>query len=215
MQRTAGEVVCLLNDDTEIISGEWLTEMVSQVLQPGVGAVGAKLYYDESRIQHAGVVLGVYGVAGHAFRMFDRLSPGYFGNLQLAHRMSAVTAACAVVRREAWDQVGGFDEKNLPIAFNDIDFCLRLREAGWEIVWTPYAELYHHESTSRGLGHHRPSGGGLRPRGWVHGDAVGVRRPAQRPLLQPQSLARRGELHAGLAAAGPPGARSVRVTGTY
>ena len=141
VQRTSGELVCLLNDDTEIISGEWLTEMVSQVLQPGVGAVGAKLYYDEARIQHAGVVLGVYGVAGHAFRMFDRLSPGYFGNLQLAHRMSAVTAACAIVRREAWDDVGGFDEKNLPVAFNDVDFCLRLREAGWEIVWTPYAEL--------------------------------------------------------------------------
>ena len=148
--RTSGDVVCLLNDDTEVISGEWLTEMVSQLFQPGVGAVGAKLYYDDGRIQHAGVVLGIGGVAGHAHRMTDRVSMGYFGNLQLAHRMSAVTAACIVVRREAWDQVGGLDEENLPIAFNDVDFCLRLREAGWEIVWTPHAELLHHESISRG-----------------------------------------------------------------
>jgi O-antigen biosynthesis protein len=124
--------------------------MVSQLLQPGVGAVGAKLYYDDGRIQHAGVVVGIYGVAGHAHRMFDRLSPGYSGHLWLPHRMSAVTAACTVVRREAWDQVHGFDEKNLPIAFNDVDFCLRLREAGWAVVWTPYAELFHRESISRG-----------------------------------------------------------------
>ncbi len=150
VDRTTGEFVCLLNDDTEVINPDWLTELVTQALDPEVGAVGAKLYYDESRIQHAGVVLGIYGVAGHTFRMFDRLSPGYFGNLQLARRMSAVTAACLLVRREAWDQVDGMDGVNLPIAFNDVDFCLRLREAGWEIVWSPYAEMYHHESTTRG-----------------------------------------------------------------
>ncbi len=213
VQHTTGDVVCLLNDDTEVISGEWLTEMVSQVLQPGVGAVGAKLYYDEARIQHAGVVLGVYGVAGHAFRMFDRLSPGYFGNLQLAHRMSAVTAACAVLRREAWDAIGGFDEKNLPVAFNDIDFCLRLREAGWEIVWTPYAELYHHESTSRGLDTAGPRAAAFARGGRVHGDPLGFQRTAVRPVLQPESLVGCGELHAGLAAAGSPGARSARMTG--
>jgi glycosyltransferase involved in cell wall biosynthesis len=150
VDRTRGEVVCLLNDDTEIISGEWLTEMVGQLVQPDVGAVGAKLYYDDGRIQHAGIVLGVYGVAGHAHRLFDRLSSGYSGHLQLAHRMSAVTAACMVVRREAWEQVHGFDEWNLPIAFNDVDLCLRLQEAGWSVVWTPYAELFHRESISRG-----------------------------------------------------------------
>jgi O-antigen biosynthesis protein len=150
IRRTSGDLVCLLNDDTEVINGDWLTEMVTQVLQPGVGGVGAKLYYNESKIQHGGVTLGVYNVAGHAFRMFDRLSPGYFGNLQLARRTSAVTAACMLVRREAWEQIGGMDEVNLPVAFNDVDLCLRLRAAGWEIVWTPYAELYHHESLSRG-----------------------------------------------------------------
>ncbi len=159
VQHTSGEVICLLNDDTEVISGEWLTEMVSQLMQPGVGAVGSKLHYGDGRIQHAGVILGIGGVAGHAHRMADRASVGYFGNLQLAHRVSAVTAACAVVRREAWDQIGGLDEVNLPVAFNDVDLCLRLREAGWEIVWTPYAQLWHHESISRGPDDQGPRAG--------------------------------------------------------
>jgi GT2 family glycosyltransferase/cyclopropane fatty-acyl-phospholipid synthase-like methyltransferase len=150
VRRASGDVVCLLNDDTEVIAGDWLTEMVGHLLQPGVGGVGAKLYYDDGRIQHAGVVLGIGGVAGHSHRFFDRLSSGYFGRLQVAHNVSAVTAACMAVRREAWDAVGGLDEVNLPIAFNDVDFCIRLREAGWGIVWTPYAELFHHESISRG-----------------------------------------------------------------
>lgn len=150
VRQTTGEIVCLLNDDTEVIAGDWLTELVGHVLQPGVGAAGAKLYYDDGRIQHAGVVLGIQGVAGHAYRLFDRLSSGYFGRLQLAQHLSGVTAACVVVRRQAWHEVGGLDEENLPIAFNDVDFGLRLREAGWGIVWSPYAELFHHESVSRG-----------------------------------------------------------------
>ncbi|HWD53672.1 MAG TPA: glycosyltransferase family 2 protein, partial [Acidimicrobiales bacterium] len=150
VEHSSGDVVCLLNDDTEVISGEWLSEMVAQLLQPGVGAVGAKLDYDDGRVQHAGVVLGIGGVAGHANRMENRLSSGYFGNLQVARRMSAVTAACMVVRRDAWEQVGGFDVVNLPVAFNDVDLCLRLGESGWSIVWTPYAELLHHESITRG-----------------------------------------------------------------
>jgi glycosyltransferase involved in cell wall biosynthesis/2-polyprenyl-3-methyl-5-hydroxy-6-metoxy-1,4-benzoquinol methylase len=153
---TSGEVVCLLNDDTEVIGGDWLTEMVGQLYQPGVGAVGAKLYYGDGRVQHAGVILGVHGVAAHAHRNFDRLSTGYFGHLQLAHRMSGVTAACMVVRREAWRQVGGFDEASLPNVLNDVDLCLRLQQAGWDIVWTPYAELFHHESTSRGIDNEGP-----------------------------------------------------------
>ena len=148
--QTTGEIICLLNDDTEVIAGEWLAEMVSQIVQPGVGAVGAKLCYDEELIQHAGVVLGINGVAGHAHRMFDRVAPGYMSQLLVAHRMSAVTAACMLIRREAWEQIDGFDEVNLPVAFNDVDLCLRVREAGWEIVWTPHAELFHHESTTRG-----------------------------------------------------------------
>jgi glycosyltransferase involved in cell wall biosynthesis len=150
VSRTAGDIVCLLNDDTEVMSGDWLTEMVGQLVQPGVGAVGAKLLYDDGRIQHAGVILGIGGVAGHAHRLSDRVSMGYFGNLQLAHRVSAVTAACVAFRREAWEQVNGMDEVNLPVAFNDVDLCMRLGEVGWEIVWTPHAQLLHHESISRG-----------------------------------------------------------------
>jgi len=150
VQETSGAVICLLNDDTEVIGGDWLTELVGHVLQPGIGAAGAKLYYDDGRIQHAGVVVGMLGVAGHSHRFFDRLSAGYFGRLQVAQNLSGVTAACMVVRREAWNEVGGLDEENLPIAFNDVDFGLRLREAGWGIVWSPYAELFHHESISRG-----------------------------------------------------------------
>jgi O-antigen biosynthesis protein len=151
VRQSQGEVICLLNDDTEVINNNWLAEMVSQLRQPGIGAVGAKLYYGDGRIQHAGVIVGINGVAAHAHRNFDRLSTGYFGHLQLAHRMSAVTAACMAIRRDAWDQVDGFDEINLPNVLNDVDLCLRLRQAGWGIVWTPYAELFHHESTSRGI----------------------------------------------------------------
>jgi O-antigen biosynthesis protein len=145
-----GEVICLLNDDTEVINGDWLEEMISQLMQPSVGAVGAKLYYPEGLIQHAGVILGMLGIAGHALRKCDRLSFADQGRMQLPRCYSAVTAACMAVRREAWDHVGGMDAVNLPVAFNDIDFCLRLGEAGWRVVFTPYAELTHHESISRG-----------------------------------------------------------------
>jgi GT2 family glycosyltransferase len=142
--------VCLLNDDTEVITADWLDEMVGQLLVPGVGAVGAKLYYPDGRIQHGGVIVGLGGVAGHSHRMSDRLAPGYYGRLLVAQSLSAVTGACMVVRRQAWDEVGGFEEENLAIAFNDVDFGLRLRQAGWRVVWTPHATLYHHESITRG-----------------------------------------------------------------
>lgn len=145
-----GEVICLLNDDCEIIHYDWLEEMVSQLLQDGVGAVGAKLLYGDGRIQHGGTVLGIGGVAGHAHKYADRLATGHFSRLLVPHSLSAVTAACMVVRRAAFEQVGGMDEVNLPIAFNDVDFCIRLREAGWRIVWSPFAELFHLESVSRG-----------------------------------------------------------------
>jgi GT2 family glycosyltransferase len=154
--RTSSEVVCLLNDDTEVINGDWLSEMIGQLSQHRVGAVGAKLLYGDGRIQHGGVILGVHGVAGHAHRNFDRLSPGYHGRLQLAQRMSAVSAACIVLWREAWDEIGGLDEQSLPNVLNDVDLCLRLRDAEWDIVWTPYAELFHHESTSRGIDNEGP-----------------------------------------------------------
>jgi glycosyltransferase involved in cell wall biosynthesis/2-polyprenyl-3-methyl-5-hydroxy-6-metoxy-1,4-benzoquinol methylase len=151
VQRCNGEILCLLNDDTEVLGGEWLDEMVGHVLQEGVGAVGAMLYYPNGQVQHAGVILGIGGVAGHAMRTGDRLSGVGSGRIQLPRSISAVTGACMVVRRQAWEQVDGMDAQNLPIAFNDIDLCLRLIEAGWRIVWTPFAEMTHHESISRGF----------------------------------------------------------------
>jgi len=145
-----GELVALLNNDIEVISPGWLAEMVSIALQPGVGAVGAKLLYPDTTVQHGGVILGVGGIAGHAHKHLARSDPGHGGRAQLAQSFSAVTAACLVVRKALYEQVGGLDEEHLTVAFNDIDFCLRLREAGYRNVWTPEAELFHHESATRG-----------------------------------------------------------------
>ena len=148
--KAKGSVIGLVNNDIEVISPEWLTEMVSWALQPGVGCVGAKLLYADGKIQHGGVVLGVQGVANHSHKHLDRHAPGYFGRMKVIHNISAVTAACLLVRREIYDEVGGLNETDLKVAFNDVDFCLKVREAGYRNVWTPYAELYHLESVSRG-----------------------------------------------------------------
>ncbi len=145
-----GSVLCLMNDDCEVTDYGWLEEMVSQLAQPGVGIVGAKLLYGDGTIQHAGVILGIGGVGGHTHRLLERLASGYFGYLQTPRSLSAVTAACMVVRRETYEDLGGLDETNLTVAFNDVDFCIRAREAGWRVVWTPHAVLTHHESVSRG-----------------------------------------------------------------
>lgn len=144
-----GEVLGLVNNDIEVITPDWLEEMVSHALRPEIGAVGAMLYYPDDTIQHAGVVLGIHGVAGHVYAALPRGYPGHGGRARVAQRLSAVTGACLVVRRDLFDEVGGLDER-LEVAFNDIDFCLRLREAGYHNLWTPFAELYHHESASRG-----------------------------------------------------------------
>jgi GT2 family glycosyltransferase len=145
-----GEFICLLNNDIEALSPGWLTEMVSIGLQPGVGAVGARLWYPDDRLQHGGVILGIKGVAGHAHKGLRRGHRGYASRAALIQTVSAVTAACLLVRKQVFEEVGGLDEVNLKVAFNDVDFCLRLREAGYRNVWTPYAELYHHESATRG-----------------------------------------------------------------
>jgi glycosyltransferase involved in cell wall biosynthesis len=145
-----GEVIGLINNDIEVISREWLTEMVSHALRPEIGCVGAKLYYSNKTFQHCGVILGLGGVAGHSHKYFPPNHPGYFNRLLLIQNLSAVTAACLVIRKKVFQEVGGLDEKNLTIAFNDVDFCLKVREAGYRNLWTPYAELYHHESVSRG-----------------------------------------------------------------
>jgi glycosyltransferase involved in cell wall biosynthesis len=146
-----GEFVALINNDLEVISPDWLEEMLSQAARPGVGCVGAMLYYPDDTIQHAGVVLGIGGVAGHAFKRFPRGGEGVFNRARLVQNYSAVTAACLVVRKSTYEQVGGLGEKKLAVAFNDVDFCLKVRAAGYRNVWTPFAELYHHESASRGL----------------------------------------------------------------
>jgi O-antigen biosynthesis protein len=146
-----GSVVGLINNDIEVISPDWLTEMVSHALRPEVGAVGARLWYSDDTLQHAGVVLGIHGVAGHVHRFLPRGNVGYGGRATLIQSFSAVTGACLVVRKALYEAVAGLNEVELQVAANDIDFCLRLREAGYRNIWTPYAELYHHESASRGF----------------------------------------------------------------
>jgi len=145
-----GEVITLLNNDIEVISTNWLSVMVSHALRPSVGAVGAKLWYGNKTIQHGGVILGINGVASHAHKHASHFSNGYAARLLVTQSLSAVTAACLVIRKSVFNEVGGLDEKNLAVAFNDIDFCLRVRELGYRNVWVPNAELFHHESATRG-----------------------------------------------------------------
>lgn len=144
-----GEYVCLMNNDIEIISPDWMEEMLGFATQADVGCVGARLWYPDDTLQHAGVVLGVSGVAAHVFKGQKRCNPGYFARAWLHQSYSAVTAACLMISRKKYEEVHGLDEF-FAVAFNDVDFCIRVREAGYRNVWTPYAEMYHHESASRG-----------------------------------------------------------------
>jgi O-antigen biosynthesis protein len=146
----ATPILALLNNDLLVINDDWLTEMVSQAIRPEVGAVGAMLYYPDDIVQHAGIIIGVGGVAANCYRGLQRSSTGYFSRAELIQNYSAVTAACLVTRAKVFAEVGGFDEANLEVAFNDVDYCLRVGERGYLIAWTPYAELYHLESASRG-----------------------------------------------------------------
>ncbi|MFX1695366.1 glycosyltransferase family 2 protein [Paraburkholderia sp. A1RO-1] len=150
VEAARGDVIGLINNDIEVLAPEWLSEMVSIAVQPGVGAVGAKLLYPDDTLQHAGIVLGIGGVAGHANKRGRPPHRGYFGRTALIGSWSAVTAACMVVRRNVFVEVGGLNETDLRVAFNDVDFCLKLKAAGYRNVLTPYAELYHHESATRG-----------------------------------------------------------------
>lgn len=145
-----GELLCFMNDDLEIIGTDWLDEMASHAVRPEIGAVGARLWYPDGRLQHAGVVLGLGGVAGHAMKYSTRDEKGYMGRSVLIQNYTAVTAACLLVRREVFDAVSGFDSDNLAVAFNDVDLCIRIYQKGFYNLWTPYAEMYHHESASRG-----------------------------------------------------------------
>ena len=150
IRASTGEIVLLLNNDIEIIGAGWLKEMVKHAVRPEVGAVGAKLLYPDNTLQHGGVVLGLHGVAGHLHIGLPHDSPGYFGWLSLARNVSAVTAACLVLRRSVFEETGGLDEINLKVAFNDVDLCLKITELGYQILWTPEATLFHLESKSRG-----------------------------------------------------------------
>ncbi|MGI5959258.1 MAG: glycosyltransferase family 2 protein [Massiliimalia sp.] len=149
LQFAKGDYFLFLNNDVEILTPDWIQEMMMYAQRPDVGAVGAKLYYPDNTVQHAGIGVGLLTLAGHLHRNFDRQSPGYMGRLIYAQNVSAVTAACVLMRRSVYEEVGGFDEA-LKVAFNDVDLCLKIRKAGYLIVFTPYAELYHYESKSRG-----------------------------------------------------------------
>ncbi|MFK3798203.1 glycosyltransferase [Pseudomonas sp. NPDC088444] len=151
VQLARGELIGLINNDIEVITPEWLDEMVAIALQPKVGAVGARLWYPDDRLQHGGVVVGIGGVAGHSHKYLPKGDFGYFCRAGLIQEFSAVTAACLIIKKSIFEQISGLDEENLKIAFNDVDFCLRVQEAGYINVWTPFAELYHHESATRGL----------------------------------------------------------------
>lgn len=154
-RKTKGEYLLFLNNDTEVICREWLSALVEHAQRKEVGAVGCKLLYPNGKIQHAGLILGISGirgkpgVAGHSHKYIHNSHPGYYGRPHVIHNLSAVTAACVIIRSEVFEEAGGFDE-NLGVAFNDVDLCLKVREKGYLVVYTPYSELYHFESASRG-----------------------------------------------------------------
>ncbi|MHB1391459.1 MAG: glycosyltransferase family 2 protein [Thermoleophilia bacterium] len=148
----AGEVLVFLNNDTEVGTGDWLEAMLEQVQRDAVGAVGVKLLYPDDTIQHAGIILGLGGIANPAFYRTAIDAGSYFNQASVIRNYSAVTGACMMVRKALFTKMGGFDEQNLPIAYNDIDLCLRLRQKGFRAVYTPFATIYHDESASRGFG---------------------------------------------------------------
>ena len=148
-QYCKGEILALLNNDLEIIDSNWLLEMVREAVQPDVGIVGAKLFFKNNFVQHAGVIVGAGQVSTHLHGLEYRTYRGYMNRLVLTHTMSAVTGACMVMRSEIFKNLKGFDEKNLAVAYNDVDLCLRTVEMGFRNIWTPYAQLYHLESASR------------------------------------------------------------------
>lgn len=150
VQKASGKYYILLNNDIEIISPNWIEEMLMYVQRDDVGICGAKLCYPDNTIQHAGVIVGMGGVAGHCFHAMPRNYNGYLDCMMYAHEMSAVTAACLMIKASVYEEVGGLDGDRFKVAFNDVDLCLKVRQAGYLVVWTPYAEAYHYESKSRG-----------------------------------------------------------------
>ncbi|MCL6697295.1 glycosyltransferase family 2 protein [Sphingomonas sp. NSE70-1] len=157
VRQASGSMLCFLNNDVEMIDRNWLTPLVRQAIRPQIGAVGAMLLYPDHTIQHAGVYLGIGGGAGHAHRFLPDEDPGYFNRARLPQLVSAVTAACMTVDREKFLQVEGFDESLFPVAFNDVDLCLKLNRRGWQSFYEPRSRLIHHESKSRGSDSARPN----------------------------------------------------------
>jgi GT2 family glycosyltransferase len=149
VEQTESPWLLFLNNDTEVIEGDWLSIMAEHVQRPEVGAVGPRLIYPDETVQHGGIVVGVGGIAEHAFRGFPAEAPGVCRQLQVTRNYSAVTGACLLTRREVFRKVRGFDEERLPVTFSDVDLCLKMRRAGYLIVYTPFAKLYHHESGTR------------------------------------------------------------------
>ena len=145
-----GEHVLLLNNDIEIITPEWIESMLELSQREDVGCVGAKLFYPDNTIQHAGIIIGLGGYAGHSHKMSHRDSAGYFNRLSVVQNLSAVTAACLMIKKSIYDEVNGMDEVKFKVAYNDVDFCLRVLEKGYLNIFTPFAQMYHHESISRG-----------------------------------------------------------------
>lgn len=151
VKQTKGELICFLNDDTEVISSDWLTEMVSNIIQKGVGIVGAKLLYPNNTIQHSGVIIGLNNHVAHIFRNEYKNNQGYFNRAIISQNLLAVTGACLMIKRNIFEAVDGFNETDLKVAFNDIDLCLKVYEIGYEIIFNPEVLLYHYESVSRGF----------------------------------------------------------------
>jgi GT2 family glycosyltransferase len=155
--QTEGDWLLLLNNDIEVTQGDWLRAMVEHIQRPEIGVVGAQLLYPDNTVQHAGVILGVHGIGSHAFARTPAGEPGARGQLQMIRNYSAVTGACLLTRRKLFEQVGGLDERTFAVSFNDIDLCLKIRKAGYLVVYTPYAQLYHYESASRGMRYENPN----------------------------------------------------------
>ncbi|MCS6851286.1 MAG: glycosyltransferase family 2 protein [Gemmataceae bacterium] len=151
----AGEVLLFLNNDVEVINHDWLERMLEHAQQPEVGAVGAKLYFPNDTVQHGGILLGFAGSAGHWHLGFPRNSYGYFSRLVTTQNVAGCTGACLMMRKSVFEEAGRFDERFM-ITYNDIDLCMKIRQRGYRIVWTPHAELYHYESTTRGIDQEDP-----------------------------------------------------------
>ncbi|WP_405104657.1 glycosyltransferase family 2 protein [Paenibacillus sp. FSL K6-1217] len=149
VEKASGELILLLNNDVEVITGDWLQEMAGQALRKEIGAVGACLYYPDNTIQHGGVILGIGGVAGHSHKYFNSDHTGYYRRLKIVSNYTAVTAACLMLRKDVYNEVNGLEEE-LQVAFNDVDLCLKIWSSGYNNVWLPHVKLYHYESKSRG-----------------------------------------------------------------